>query len=95
MAFEHTVLVAAKVLVLALGLAIAALAFLAWRRNREPFALMLSLAFGLIALGSFAEGILFEFLAWNLFAVRIVEAVFVLAGLSMIAYLLRPRRSSA
>ena len=89
--FEHQVLVAAKLAVLLLGAGVAGLSFLAWRRTGERMMAFLTIAFALVALGSFAEGILFEFMGWNLFAVSIVETLFVLAGLSMLAVVLRPR----
>ncbi len=91
MAFEHLLLAAAKIVVLVLGMAIAALAFLAYRRHRAPLMLGLSVGFGLAALGSFLEGFLFEILAWDLQTVHLIESAFVLAGLGTIAFLLRPR----
>lgn len=91
MAFEHVGLVAAKVIVLALGAAVAGLAFLAWRRTGKRLMLFIAVAFSLIAFGSFAGGMLFEFFGWSLFAVAAVETLFVLCGLLMLVVLLRPR----
>ncbi len=88
---EHLLLMAAKVTVLLLGTAIAVLAYLAYRRNGGSLMLFLSVGFALIALGSFIEGLLFELLGWDLAAVHLVESTFVLAGLGVIAILLRPR----
>lgn len=90
---EHELLVAGKLLVLSLGSTIAALAFVAHRRNRSRFMLLIGAAFALTALGSFVEGLLFEVLAWDLRTAHLVESAFLLAGLGMIAALLRPRRS--
>jgi len=56
MAFEHLFLAAAKVVVLLLGMTIAALAFLAYRRSGERLMLGLSVGFALMAIGSFLEG---------------------------------------
>lgn len=92
MAFEHLFLAAAKVVVLLLGMTIAALAFLAYRRSGERLMLGLSVGFALMAIGSFLEGILFEILSWDLMTVRFIESVFVFAGLATIALLLRPRK---
>lgn len=86
-------LVAAKLVVLLLGSSIAALALLAYRRNRDRLMLLLGVGFCLIALGSFVEGLLFEVFGWDLFSVHVIESVFVLAGLGTIAVLLRPRWS--
>lgn len=92
---EHLVLAGAKVAVLALGGAIALLAFLAWRRQRSTTMLWLAVAFGLIALGSFLEGLLFEALGFDLISVQTIESAFVLAGLMALAVVLRPRAGSA
>ena len=91
MAFEHLLLAAAKVVVLLLGMAIAALAWLAYRRSRERLMLGLAIGFVLVAIGSFLEGFLFEILSWDLLTVHLIESVFVLGGLGTIAFLLRPR----
>lgn len=88
---DHPYLVAAKVTVLLLGTAIASLAFLAHRRNGGSLMLALSVGFALIAIGSFLEGLLFEFLGWDLATVHLVESIFVLAGLLILAIVLRPR----
>ncbi len=90
--FDHPLLVAAKLAVLVLGAGVSGLSFLAWRRTGERLMAILATAFLLVAVGSFAEGVLFEFLGWTLFAVAIVQTLFVLAGLSLVAVVLRPRR---
>ena len=90
---DHLLLVIAKTAVLALGMAIAALAVLAYRRTRVRSMLYLGAGFTSIAFGSFIEGLLFELLDWNLMAVHIVESGFVLAGLATLAIKLRPRRA--
>lgn len=87
----HLPFVAAKVVVLGLGIAIAALAFLAARRNRDRLMLFLGVAFTLLAIGSFLEAFLFELLGWDVLTVHMIESIFVLAGLGAIAVLLRPR----
>lgn len=89
----HWSLVAAKVLVLVLGSAIAALALLAYRRMGDSLLLYLGVGIGLVAVGAFVEGLLYEVLAWDLLAVHIVESVFVLTGFAILAILLRPRES--
>jgi len=91
----HDLLVAAKVVVLALGLAIAGLAFLAYRRSRSRLLLGLAVAFAVVAFGSFVEGVTYEVLGWDLAAGHIVESVFVVTGLGLIALLLRPRGARA
>ena len=88
---EHLLLVTVKSVVLLLGSAIALLAFLAYRRTGERLMLFLSVGFLFLAVGSFAEGLLFEILALDLATVHIVESAFVLAGLGTLALLLRPR----
>lgn len=92
MVFDHPLLVIAKVAVLLLGTSVAALSLLAWRRTKSPFMFFLAVAFGLVALGSFVEGVAFEFLAWDLATATAVETAFVLCGLSLLALLLRPRK---
>jgi len=90
---DHLLLVLAKTAVLALGMAIAALAVLAYRRTRVRSMLYLGAGFTSIAFGSFIEGLLFELLDWNLMTVHIVESGFVLAGLAALTVTLRPRRA--
>lgn len=87
----HLPLLGAKLVVLGLGAAIAGLAFLAARRNRDPLMLILGVAFALLAIGSFLEASLFEILEWDLLTVHTIESAFVLAGLGIIAFVLRPR----
>lgn len=90
MATGHLWLMVAKVVVLALGAAVAGVAFLAHRRNGSRLMLLLAVAFGLIAFGSFVEGLLFEVLGWDLLMVHVVESAFILAGLVALAAILRP-----
>jgi hypothetical protein len=90
---DHLLLVITKTVVLVLGMAIAALAVLAYRQTRDRSMLYLGVAFTLIAFGSFIEGVLFELLDWNLMTVHVVESGFVLAGLATLAITLRPRRA--
>ena len=89
---DHLLLVLAKTALLVLGVAIAALAVLAYRQTRDRSMLYLGAGFACIAFGSFIEGLLFELLDWNLMTVHIVESGFVLAGLATLAVTLRPRR---
>ena len=89
---DHLLLAIAKTAVLVLGMAIAGLAVLAYRRTRNRLMLYLGAGFTFIAFGSFIEGLLFELLDWDLLTVHIVESVFVLAGLGTLAVTLRPRR---
>jgi len=90
---DHLLLVLAKTAVLVLGVAIAALAILAYRQTRDRSMLYLGAGFTLIAFGSFVEGLIFELLDWNLMTAQIVESGFVLAGLATLAVTLRPRRA--
>ena len=90
---DHLLLAIAKIVVLVLGGAIAALAVLAYRQTQDRSMLYLGAGFTFIAFGSFLEGLLFELLDWNLMTVRIVESGFVLAGLATLAVTLRPRRA--
>ena len=90
---DHLLLVLAKTALLVLGVAIAALAVLAYRQTRDRSMLYLGVGFASIAFGSFIEGVLFELLDWNLMTVHIVESGFVLAGLATLAVTLRPRRA--
>ncbi|MFQ5919845.1 MAG: hypothetical protein ACE5I4_07365 [Thermoplasmata archaeon] len=84
---------AAKVSVLLLGISIALLAFLAYRRTGVILMLALSIAFSLVAIGTFAEGLFFEVFAWELSTVHVIESTFILLGLATLAVLLRPRGS--
>jgi len=90
---DHILLVMGKTAVLILGVAIAALAVLAYRQTRDRSMLYLAVGFTFIAFGSFIEGLLFELLAWNLMTAHIVESGFVLVGLATLAITLRPRRA--
>ncbi len=90
----HESLVIAKLVVLALGLAISSVAFLSWRRTHEPLMLWVSVAFAVLAVGSSAEGILFEVLGWDLLTVRTFESVALLSGLVLLLVVLRPRKEA-
>jgi len=89
---DHLLLAITKTAVLVSGVAIAALAVLAYRQTRDRSMLYLGVGFTFFAFGSFIEGLLFELLDWNLMTVHIVESGFVLAGLATLAVTLRPRR---
>ncbi|MDX1534666.1 MAG: hypothetical protein R3291_03500 [Thermoplasmata archaeon] len=90
---EHLLLVGVKVVVLLLGSSIAFLSFLAYRRTGVTLMMALSLAFLLVAVGTFVEGLLFESFGWDLPTVHVIESAFVLLGLGILAVVLRPRRS--
>lgn len=95
MILEQVLLVTAKIIVLLLGTAITTIALLAHRRSKERLMLYLGFGFGLLAFGSFVEGVMFELLRSDLLTAHMVESIFVLAGLVTIAALLRPRRMGA
>lgn len=86
----HESLVVAKLVVLALGVTVAGVAFLSWRRTKESLMLWVAVAFFVLALGSSAEGLFFELLEWDLLTVHTVESVGVLAGLLILLGVLRP-----
>jgi hypothetical protein len=86
-------LVGAKVFLLLLGSSIALVALMAYRRTGARLMAFLSVGFALLAVGSFVEGLLFEFLGWDLLTVHLLESIFVLAGLSVLVVALRPGRS--
>ena len=85
----HESLVAAKLAVLVLGASVAGVSFMAWRRTRDPLMLWVAVAFMVLALGSSAEGLLFELLNWDLLTVHTVESAAVLAGLLLLLWVLR------
>jgi len=82
---------AVKTLVLVVGGVVTYLAFSAYRRTFDRSLGLLSAGFGFIVVGVSLAGITFEFLGAPLSVGILIESLFVLIGLSIIAYSLRVR----
>ena len=78
-----------KTLVLVAGGVVTYLAYSAYRRTGDPSLRLLSAGFGLIVVGVLLAGFTYELLEVDLGVGVLVESLFVLAGLSLIAYSLR------
>ncbi|MBI4258811.1 MAG: hypothetical protein HY619_07635 [Thaumarchaeota archaeon] len=89
----HISLVLIRILIVALGLIITYLSFKSHRQNHSSAMLFLSLGFMLITIGVVIEGVLFEFLAFDLFGAHTVESVIVALGLIAIVYSIYGARS--
>jgi hypothetical protein len=92
---EHYALVALRLAVVAVGAILALRAFrMAQRSPDERVSLyLLSLGFGLVALASIIEGVLFEFMGLSLVDAHTVEAVTSAFGFAVVLAAIVKRRS--
>lgn len=79
-------LVSVRLIVVALGLLIAFMAFKSYRKNHSNAMLLLSVGFVLVTIGAVIEGVLFEFLSIDLFQATIVESLIVALGFIIIIF---------
>ena len=84
-----TVLVLVRLIVLGLGLLITSYSVKVYRRTRERYMRDAALGFGVITLGVFIEGVLFEFGGLDLAIVHIVESVAIGVGFLILLRSLR------
>lgn len=80
-----------KTLILIIGGVVTYLAFSAYRRTYDRSLGYLAVGFGLIVIGVLLAGVTFELLDVSLGVGILIESLFVLAGLSIIALSLRVR----
>ncbi len=78
-----------KTLILVVGGIVTYLAYKAYRRTGDRSLQLLSVGFGLIVVGVLLAGFTFELLGVDLGLGVLIESLFVLSGLSIIAYSLR------
>lgn len=87
----HGGLVAAKVIVVLLGVLIAAQGYRGYRRNNRPELLYVAWGFLLLSLGSILEGVFYDILNWPLFTAGMIQSIIVAIGLLFILYSLFAR----
>lgn len=80
-----------KTLILIIGGVVTYLAFSAYRRTYDRSLGYLAVGFGLIVIGVLLAGVTFELLDVSLGVGILIESLFVLAGLSIVALSLRVR----
>jgi heme/copper-type cytochrome/quinol oxidase subunit 3 len=80
-----------KTFILLVGGVVTYLAFSAYRRTEDRSLGLLATGFGLIVVGVLLAGLTFELLSSSLGIGILIESLFVLSGLSIIAYSLRVR----
>ena len=68
-------LVLTRLGVLALGLAVTVISYRAYRRTGTPYLRTAALGFGIISVGVFVEGVLFELVGLDLALVHVVESL--------------------
>jgi hypothetical protein len=83
-------LVTVRLLVLGLGVLITYYSLEAYRRTRTPYLRNASIGFGIITLGVFIEGVLYEIGGLDLAFVHIIESVAI--GLGFVVLLISLRR---
>ncbi|WP_254538778.1 DUF7521 family protein [Halomarina litorea] len=83
------VLLVVRLVVLALGILITYDSFEAYRRTGTYYMRNAAIGFGIITLGVFIEGVLFEFGGLNLAVVHIVESVAIALGFLILLISLR------
>ncbi|EJN57450.1 DUF7521 family protein [Halogranum rubrum] len=91
----HLGLVAAKLVVIFLGLLIAYQGFRAYRREQSHRMLFVAAGFALITVGSVLEGVLYDIVHLSVFVSGMVQTGFVAAGMALILYSLFVTRESA
>lgn len=84
-----TVLVLVRLVVLALGAAITYYSLKAYRRTRTRYLRDAALGFGIITVGVFVEGVLFELVGLDLVIVHVVESIAIGLGFLVLLYSLR------
>ncbi|WP_311173355.1 DUF7521 family protein [Halobellus ordinarius] len=84
------ILVVVRLLVLALGILITYYSFEAYRRTGTYYMRNAAIGFGIITLGVFIEGVLFEFAGVDLAIVHVIESVAI--GLGFVVLLISLRR---
>lgn len=85
-----TVLVVARLLLFGLGAVITAISFRAYRRTGARYMRDASVGFGIMTVGVFIEGVLYEIAGFPLVSVHIVETVAI--GLAFIILLVSLHR---
>lgn len=78
-----------KTLILIIGGLVTFLAYKAYRRTENSSLRLLSVGFGLVVLGVLLAGITYEIIGVSLGIGILIESLFVLAGMTIIAYSLR------
>ncbi|MFB6354240.1 MAG: hypothetical protein ABEJ92_09155 [Halobacteriales archaeon] len=89
-AWMLAVLAVARLAVLALGLAVTAISYRAYRRSGTGYLRTAAVGFGIISLGVFVEGVLFELFELDLALVHVVESVAIGLGFVVLLQSLRP-----
>lgn len=87
----QVVIAVVKTLILIIGGVVTYLAFSAYRRTYDRSLGFLAVGFGLIVIGVLLAGVTFELLNVTFGVGILIESLFVLAGLSIIALSLRVR----
>lgn len=78
-----------RIVVLALGLAITAYGFRAYRRDRSEYLRKAAIGFGIVTVGVFLEGVLYHVADFDLIAVHTIESMVVSIGFLVILASLR------
>jgi hypothetical protein len=82
----HVGLIIAKIIVVILGLLIAAQGYRAYRRSTQPELLYVACGFVLISIGSILEGVFYDIMNWSLFTAGMIQSIVVAFGLIFILY---------
>lgn len=82
----HWPLVAGKLLVLLLGLLIAAKAYRGYARHGSTAMFYLAIGFVIISVGTVIEGLLFELLELEIFLASAIQTVIAAVGMLVILY---------
>lgn len=78
-----------RIAVLILGLAVTAISYRAYRRTGTAYLRTAAVGFGVISIGVFLEGVLFELFGLDLAAVHIVESIAIGLGFLILLQSLR------
>ncbi|KZN22643.1 hypothetical protein A4G99_19525 [Haladaptatus sp. R4] len=82
----HQGLIAAKIVVMILGVLIALQSYRAYRRYENQPMLFLAIGFVIISIGAVIEGILFDIVNMSIFYSGLIQSIIVIIGMGFILY---------
>ncbi|KAB1185134.1 MULTISPECIES: hypothetical protein [Haloferax] len=83
------VLVGVRLVVLLLGVLITFYSYQAYQKTRAPYLRNASIGFGIITVGVFIEGVLFEFAGFDIIIVHLIESIGIGLGFAVLLISLR------
>ncbi|MBI2126739.1 MAG: hypothetical protein HYU02_05435 [Thaumarchaeota archaeon] len=89
--FLISTIIVTRFVTLLLGAYIIFQAYRGYNRNRNASILVLSIGLGCVTLGTFVEGVLYQFLQWGLIDVHEIESMLNVVGFALMLLSLKMR----